>query len=83
MISLYSGCRLMNIFVSLGKKCSEISPESMILQYVSPKHKMFVSLNDDDDVLNMIHLDMCMKLTMIELRAKSKTETVKNLNFER
>ncbi|XP_073128536.1 uncharacterized protein [Henckelia pumila] len=63
VISIFSGCILMDIFMSLGKKCAEISPESMILHYVAPLHKMLVSLNDDDDVLNMIHLHMCVRQT--------------------
>ncbi|XP_073290826.1 uncharacterized protein [Primulina huaijiensis] len=35
---------------------------------------MYVTLNDDDDVLNMIHLHMCMKLTLIELLAEKKEQ---------
>ncbi|XP_073130783.1 uncharacterized protein [Henckelia pumila] len=58
VISIFSGCSLADVFSSLSKKCAEISPESTMLQYVAPLHKMFVSLNDDDDVLNMIHLHM-------------------------
>ncbi|XP_073131636.1 uncharacterized protein [Henckelia pumila] len=41
---------------------------------------MLVSLNDDDDVLNMIHLHMCVKLTTIELRAEKRNEQFNNLN---
>ncbi|XP_073153814.1 uncharacterized protein [Henckelia pumila] len=41
---------------------------------------MLVSLNDDDDVLNMIHLHMCVKLTTIELRAEKKTKHLDKLN---
>lgn len=73
----------MDIFERLGKKCAEITPESMILQYVAPQHKMHVTLNDDDDVLNMIHLHMCMKLTMIELKAESKDEHFRSQNVRR
>ncbi|XP_073290972.1 uncharacterized protein [Primulina huaijiensis] len=83
VISIFSGCSLMDIFERLGKKCAEITPEAMILQYVAPQHKMHVTLNDDDDVLNMIHLHMCMKLSMIELRAESKNEHVRNQNIRR
>ncbi|XP_073139120.1 uncharacterized protein [Henckelia pumila] len=80
VISIFSGCSLMDVFASLSKKCAKISPESIILQYVAPLHKMLVSLNDDDDVLNMIHLHMCVKLTTIELRAENKNEHFNNLN---
>ncbi|XP_073121555.1 uncharacterized protein [Henckelia pumila] len=41
---------------------------------------MLVSLNDDDDVLNMIHLHMSVKLTTIELRAEKKIKHLGNLN---
>ncbi|XP_075483082.1 uncharacterized protein LOC142523241 [Primulina tabacum] len=83
VISIFSGCSLLDIFERLGKKCAETTPEAMILQYVAPQHKMNVTLNDDDDVLNMIHLYMCMKLSMIELRAESKNEHVRNQNIRR
>ncbi|XP_075474348.1 uncharacterized protein LOC142505302 [Primulina tabacum] len=81
VISIFSGCSLLDIFERLGKKCAEFTPEAMILQYVAPQHKMNVTLNNDDDVLNMIHLHMCMKLSMIELRAESKNEHVRNQIF--
>ncbi|XP_073131642.1 uncharacterized protein [Henckelia pumila] len=80
VISIFSGCSLTDVFSSLSKKCAEISPESTMLQYVAPLHKMLVFLNDDDDVLNMIHLHMCVKLTTIELRAEKRNEQFNNLN---
>ncbi|KZV46842.1 hypothetical protein F511_35138 [Dorcoceras hygrometricum] len=49
----------------------------------SPQHKMYVTLDDDDDVLNMIHLHMCMKLSMIELRAEKKDQIGGVLNLAR
>ncbi|XP_073120960.1 uncharacterized protein [Henckelia pumila] len=78
--SIFSDCSLMDVFASLRKKYAEISSESIILQYVAPLHKMIVSLNDDDDVLNMIHLHICVKLTTIELRAEKRNEHLNNLN---
>ncbi|XP_073037010.1 uncharacterized protein [Primulina eburnea] len=44
---------------------------------------MYVTLNDDDDVLNMIHLHMCMKLTLIELLAERKEQIGGGKSVER
>ncbi|XP_073151968.1 uncharacterized protein [Henckelia pumila] len=83
VISNFSGCSLEDIFLSLSSKYEEINPLSMSLQYLAPQHKMYVTLNDNDDVRNMIHLHMCMKLSMIELRAELKDQIRGGFNMER
>lgn len=50
----------------------------MILQFVTPHNKKFVSLNNYDNVLNMIHL---IKFMMIELRVEKKKRTYEQLKF--
>ncbi|XP_073138019.1 uncharacterized protein [Henckelia pumila] len=83
VISIFSGCSLEDIFLSLSSKYEEINPLSMSLQYLAPQHKMYVTLNDNDDVRNMIHLHMCMKLSVIELRAELKDQIRGGFNMER
>ncbi|XP_073119794.1 uncharacterized protein [Henckelia pumila] len=83
VISIFSGCSLEDIFLSLSSKYEEINPLSMSLQYLAPQHKMYVTLNDNDDVRNMIHLHMCMKLGVIELRAELKDQIRGGFNMER
>ncbi|KZV48171.1 hypothetical protein F511_25960 [Dorcoceras hygrometricum] len=74
MISICNGFSLMELFLTLGRKCEEISPQNVILQYLAPHRKLYVTLNEDDDVRNMTHLHTCMRLTIIDMRAVKKTK---------
>ncbi|XP_073137997.1 uncharacterized protein [Henckelia pumila] len=72
MISISNGFSLMELFLSLGRKYEEIAPENMILQYLAPHRKLYVTLKEDDDVRNMTHLHTAMRLTIINMRAVKK-----------
>ncbi|XP_073122927.1 uncharacterized protein [Henckelia pumila] len=74
MISIYNGFSLMELFLNLGKKCKEITPQTMTLQYLAPHQKKYVTLNEDDDVRIMTHLHTSMTLTIINMRAVEKDE---------
>ncbi|XP_073138898.1 uncharacterized protein [Henckelia pumila] len=64
----------MEVFHSLGQKCSDINPQLTTLQFIAPHEKISVTLNDDDDVRNMINLHMCLKLSIIHLKASRKID---------
>ncbi|KZV30004.1 clathrin assembly protein [Dorcoceras hygrometricum] len=71
----------MELFLTLGRKCEEISPQNVILQYLAPHRKLYVTLNEDDDVRNMTHLHTCMRLTIIDMRAVKKDQMgARNVN---
>ncbi|KZV39898.1 hypothetical protein F511_04538 [Dorcoceras hygrometricum] len=74
MISICNVFSLMELFLTLGRKCEEISPQNVILQYLAPHRKLYVTLNEDDDVRNMTHLHTCMILTIIDMRAVKKDQ---------
>ncbi|XP_073308838.1 uncharacterized protein [Primulina huaijiensis] len=59
----------MELFLNLGRKCEEISPQNVTLQYLAPHMKKYVTLNEDDDVRIMTHLHVSMKLTIITMKA--------------
>ncbi|KAG6497373.1 hypothetical protein ZIOFF_045272 [Zingiber officinale] len=74
MISIFNGFSLMELFLNLGRKCEEIAPQNVILQYLAPYQNMYVTLNEDDDVRIMTHLYTSMRLTIINMRAVKKDE---------
>lgn len=50
--------------------------------YIASHEKIEATLNDDDDVQNMIILHICMKLSIIQLKAVRKFEPSRgNRNF--
>ncbi|KZV14998.1 hypothetical protein F511_39372 [Dorcoceras hygrometricum] len=82
MISICNGFSLMELFLTLGRKCEEISPQNVILQYLAPHRKLYVTLNEDDDVRNMTHLHTCMRLAIIDMRAVKKDQMgARNVNM--
>ncbi|XP_073127419.1 uncharacterized protein [Henckelia pumila] len=84
LISISNGATLLEIFQSLGRKCNAINPELTVLQYIAPHEKIAVTLNEDDDVRNMINLHICLKLNMISLRAVAKDDQSQgNINAKR
>lgn len=84
LISIPNGATLSEIFQSLGRKCDAINPELVVLQYIAPHENIAVTLNEDDDVRNMINLHSCLKLNIIKLRAVSKdVQSHGNTNVER
>ncbi|KAG6489570.1 hypothetical protein ZIOFF_050845 [Zingiber officinale] len=64
----------MELFLNLGRKCEEIVPQNVILQYLAPHQNMYVTLNEDDDVCIMTHLYTSMRLTIINMRTVKKDE---------
>ncbi|KAG6489350.1 hypothetical protein ZIOFF_050619 [Zingiber officinale] len=64
----------MELFLNLGRKCEEIAPQNVILQYLAPHQNMYVTLNEDDDVRIMTHLYTSMRLTIINMRAVKKDD---------
>ncbi|KAG6537319.1 hypothetical protein ZIOFF_002406 [Zingiber officinale] len=74
MISIFNGFSLMELFLNLGRKCEEIAPQNVILQYLAPHQNMYVTLNEDDDVRIMTHLYTSMRLTIINMRAVKKDD---------
>ncbi|KZV33007.1 hypothetical protein F511_24537 [Dorcoceras hygrometricum] len=80
-ISICIGFSLMELFLTLWRKCEEISPQNVIMQYLAPHRKLYVTLNEDDDVRNMTHLHTCMRLTIIDMRAVKKDQMgARNVN---
>ncbi|KAG6505150.1 hypothetical protein ZIOFF_037498 [Zingiber officinale] len=74
MISIFNGFSLMELFLNLGRKCEEIAPQNVILQYLAPHQNMYVTLNEDDDVRIMTHLYTSMRLAIINMRAVKKDD---------
>ncbi|KZV32765.1 hypothetical protein F511_31691 [Dorcoceras hygrometricum] len=75
MISICNGfISLMELFLTLGRKCEEISPQNVILQYLAPHRKLYVTLNEDDDVRNITHIHTCMRLTIADMQAVKKDQ---------
>ncbi|XP_073271508.1 uncharacterized protein [Primulina huaijiensis] len=83
LISIPNGATLLEIFQSLGRKCTAINSELTILQYMAPHEHIAVTLNEDD-VRNMINLHSCLKLNIIKLIAVPKDDqSPVNINVAR
>ncbi|XP_073133346.1 uncharacterized protein [Henckelia pumila] len=67
---------LMQMYLQLGKKCDQINPSSTFLQYLAPHRKLYVTLNEDPDVSNMIRLFVYMKVNIIDMIAIRKEEII-------
>ncbi|XP_073040142.1 uncharacterized protein [Primulina eburnea] len=74
MISIFNGFSLTELFLNFGRTCTVISPQTITLQYLAAHQKMYVTLNEDDDVRIMTHLHTSMKLTIINMRAVRKDQ---------
>lgn len=80
MILKFNGINLTELFLNFGRKCKDIYPENMIWQYLAPHQKMYVTLNEDDDVCIMIHLHTCMRSTIINMKEVRKDQMQGNIS---
>ncbi|XP_073303982.1 uncharacterized protein [Primulina huaijiensis] len=67
---------LMQMYFHLANKCDQINPSSIIIQYLTPHRKLYVTLNEDEDVGNMITLFAYMKMNIIDMIAVRKDEII-------
>ncbi|XP_073138855.1 uncharacterized protein [Henckelia pumila] len=75
MISISNPTTLMELFFTLSRKCVDMRHELISLQYQPPHEKIFVTLNEDDDVATMLNLYTCLKLTIIDMRAVRRNDS--------
>ncbi|XP_073154219.1 uncharacterized protein [Henckelia pumila] len=67
---------LMQMYLHLGKKYDQINPSSTFLQYLAPHRKLYVTLNEDQDVSNMIRLFVYTKVNIIDMIAIRKEKII-------
>ncbi|XP_073311436.1 uncharacterized protein [Primulina huaijiensis] len=67
---------LMQMYFHLANKCDQINPSSTIIQYLAPHRKLYVTLNEDEDVGNMITSFAYMKMNIIDMIAVRKDEII-------
>ncbi|XP_073138772.1 uncharacterized protein [Henckelia pumila] len=84
MISISNPTTLMELFFTLSRKCVDMRHALISLQYQAPHEKIFVTLNEDDDVATMLNLHTCLKLTIIDMRAVRRNDSSRgNRQYER
>ncbi|XP_073119726.1 uncharacterized protein [Henckelia pumila] len=84
MISISNPTTLMELFFTLSRKCVDMRHELIFLQYQAPHEKIFVTLNEDDNVATMLNLYTCLKLTIIDMRAVRRNDSSRgNRQYER
>ena len=74
ILSIYDSMSLADMYFELAKRWSEISPQFFTIRYLAPHQKMYVTLNTDDDISNMVRLYLCLKLTIIDMMIIRKNE---------
>ena len=74
ILSIYDSMSLAEMYVELARRWSEMSPQFFTIRYLAPHQKMYVTLNTDDDVSNMVRLHVCLKLTIIDMMVVRKNE---------
>ncbi|XP_012830429.1 PREDICTED: uncharacterized protein LOC105951519 [Erythranthe guttata] len=48
-------------------KWNDIHPDKLVLQYLAPRERMFVTLTSDEDVVNMVTLHLVMHMSVVDI----------------
>ncbi|KAG8390671.1 hypothetical protein BUALT_Bualt01G0107900 [Buddleja alternifolia] len=64
----------MDVFTVLARKWPEMNLGCIQLRYFAPPYKLYVTLKEDEDVLNMCQLHKRLKLPIVDMMAVPNSE---------
>ncbi|XP_012843486.1 PREDICTED: uncharacterized protein LOC105963612 [Erythranthe guttata] len=74
IISIKSNSTIMEIYGAIINKWNHIHPDALILQYLAPRERLYVTLGSDEDVENMVALHLIMKMSVVDIVVIRKDE---------
>ncbi|XP_012844525.1 PREDICTED: uncharacterized protein LOC105964562 [Erythranthe guttata] len=67
IISIKNDSTLKEIYESILMKWNDIHPDKLVLQYLAPRERMFVTLTSNEDVVNMVTLHLVMHMSVVDI----------------
>ncbi|XP_012850130.1 PREDICTED: uncharacterized protein LOC105969905 [Erythranthe guttata] len=74
IISIKNDSTLKEIYESILTKWNDIHPDKLVLQYLAPRERMFVTLTSDEDVVNMVTLHLVMHMSVVDIMVSRTDE---------